>query len=178
MFVGRKVKTVSAEIIKCISDKGILYHASKIKHRYGHCWRCKSTVIYRNTRQWFIDIPNIKNEMLSEIDRIRWIPNWSGESREKNWVKGAREWCISRQRYWGIPLPIWECTCGAKKIVGQYSELKGGNGYTDGMDTHRPWIDNVTFDCPICKGIMRRVPDVLDVWFDSGVAAWASLGYP
>ena len=116
--------------------------------------------------------------MLSEIDRAKWVPDWAGESREKNWVEGARDWCISRQRYWGIPMPVWECECGCKKVVGQYEELKEGEGYTDGMDTHRPWIDNVTFKCPECGKTMHRVPDVLDVWFDSGVAAWASLGYP
>ena len=178
MMAGKKVKTVAEDVIKYLDEKGLLYNSSKIKHRYGHCWRCKSPIIYRNTRQWFVNVPQVKDQMLSEIDRVRWDPDWAGESREKNWVDGAREWCISRQRYWGIPMPVWECECGARKVVGQYEELKEGDGYTDGMDTHRPWIDGVTFRCPECGGTMHRVPDVLDVWFDSGVAAWASLGYP
>ncbi len=177
-MAGKKVKTVNEDIVKILDEKGILFNTSKIKHRYGHCWRCKSPIIYRNTRQWFVDVPQVKDQMLSEIDRVKWVPDWAGESRERNWVEGAREWCISRQRYWGIPMPVWECECGEKKVVGQYEELKAGQGYTEGMDTHRPWIDGVTFTCPKCGKTMHRVPDVLDVWFDSGVAAWAALGYP
>ncbi len=178
LMVGKKVKTVHDDVIKYLQENGRLFNSSKIKHRYGHCWRCKSPIIYRNTRQWFVEVPKVKDEMLAEIDRAKWVPDWAGSTREKNWVEGARDWCISRQRYWGIPMPVWECECGEKKVVGQYEELKAGEGYTDGMDTHRPWIDGVTFKCPKCGKTMNRVPDVLDVWFDSGVAAWASLGYP
>ena len=178
LMAGKKVKTVADEVIKILDEKGLMYNKSKIKHRYGHCWRCKSPIIYRNTRQWFITVPDIKDEMLSEIDRVKWVPDWAGSTRERNWVEGARDWCISRQRYWGIPMPVWECECGERKVVGQYEELKEGEGYTEGMDTHRPWIDGVTFKCPKCGKTMHRIPDVLDVWFDSGVAAWADLGYP
>lgn len=178
LMAGKKVKTVADEVIKGLTEKGLIYNVSKIKHRYGHCWRCKSPIIYRNTRQWFVTVPDVKDEMLSEIDRVKWVPSWAGATREKNWVEGARDWCISRQRYWGIPMPVWECSCGARKVVGQYEELKEGEGYTEGMDTHRPWIDKVTFKCPQCGGTMHRIPDVLDVWFDSGVASWADLGYP
>lgn len=178
LMAGRKVRTVNEDVIKYLDEKHLLYNTAKVKHRYGHCWRCKTPIIYRNTRQWFIDVPAIKGKMLSEVDRVRWTPPWAGAAREKNWVEGARDWCVSRQRYWGIPLPIWECSCGAKKVVGQYSELKEGDGYTEGMDIHRPWIDKVTFKCPKCGGTMHRIPDVMDVWFDSGVAAWADLGYP
>ncbi len=178
MMANKKVKTVNEDIIKYLDEKGILYNAGRIKHSYGHCWRCKSPIIYRSTRQWFIDVPQVKDRMLSEVDRVKWDPSWAGESREKNWVEGAREWCITRQRYWGIPLPVWECECGKIHVVGQYKELEAGEGYTPGMDTHRPWIDNVTFTCPDCGKTMHRVKDVLDVWFDSGVAAWAEFGYP
>ena len=178
MMEGRKVKTVNEDIIKILDEKGLLLNSEKVKHRYGHCWRCKTPIIYRNTRQWFLSVPKVKERMLSEIDRVKWVPDWAGSTREKNWVDGARDWCISRQRYWGIPIPVWECKCGERKVIGQVTELKDGDGYTDGMDLHRPWIDNVTFKCPKCGGVMRRVPDILDVWFDSGVAAWASLGYP
>ncbi len=177
-LAGKKVKTVADDVIKMLDEKDLMFNVGKIKHRYGHCWRCKSPIIYRNTRQWFVAVPEVKQEMLDEIDRVKWVPDWAGSTREKNWVEGAREWCISRQRYWGIPMPVWECSCGARRVVGQYEELKEGEGYTDGMDTHRPWIDGVTFTCPECGGTMHRVPDVLDVWFDSGVASWADLGYP
>ncbi|MCL2142840.1 MAG: isoleucine--tRNA ligase [Methanomassiliicoccaceae archaeon] len=178
LMAGMKVKVANPEIMKHLDEKGILFNSSKIKHRYGHCWRCKSPIIYRNTDQWFIKVPEIKEKMMAEIERVKWIPEWAGSSREKNWVEGARDWCISRQRYWGIPLPIWTCSCGEKRVVGTYKELKEGNGYTEGMDTHRPWIDAVTFKCPKCGGTMDRVTDVLDVWFDSGVAGWATLGFP
>lgn len=178
MMSGKKVKTVNEDIVKYLLEKGLLFNSDKAKHRYGHCWRCKSPIIYRNTRQWFIDVPEIKGKMLDEIDRVKWVPEWAGDSRERNWVEGAREWCVSRQRYWGIPMPVWECQCGEKRVIGQYSELKEGDGYTEGMDTHRPWIDAVTFKCGRCGSTMHRVKDVLDVWFDSGVAAWAQLGYP
>ncbi|AGI47515.1 isoleucyl-tRNA synthetase [Thermoplasmatales archaeon BRNA1] len=178
LMAGKKVRTVNEDVISYLKERNLLFSTSKIKHRYGHCWRCKTPIIFRNTRQWFIEVPKVKEKMLSEVDRVKWTPDWAGSSREKNWVENARDWCVSRQRYWGIPLPIWECECGEKKVVGQYDEMREGQGYTEGMDTHRPWIDKVTFTCPKCGKTMHRIPDVMDVWFDSGVAPWADLGYP
>ena len=178
LMKDKKVRASNDDLIKYLNEKGTLFNSEKIAHRYGHCWRCKTPIIFRNTRQWFIDVPGIKEKMLEETERVKWVPDWAGESRERNWVEGAREWCISRQRYWGIPIPVWECECGEMHVVGQYKELHDGKGYKDGMDTHRPWIDEVTFDCKKCGSTMNRVKDVLDVWFDSGVAAWAQLGYP
>jgi isoleucyl-tRNA synthetase len=116
--------------------------------------------------------------LLEEVARVKWYPSWAGASRQKDWVENARDWCISRQRYWGIPLPIWECGKGHLRVVGRIHELKEGRGYTEGMDLHRPWIDSVTFTCKECGGEMRRIPDVMDVWLDSGVCSWAQLGYP
>ncbi|MFA5452456.1 MAG: isoleucine--tRNA ligase [Candidatus Methanomethylophilaceae archaeon] len=178
MFAGKKVKVSNEPILEYLREKEKLFASEKIKHRYGHCWRCKSPIIYRNTNQWFMKVTAVKQKMLDEIDRVKWVPEWAGSSRERNWVEGARDWCISRQRYWGIPMPVWQCACGETRVVGKYDELKEGNGYTEGMETHRPWIDTVTFTCPKCGGTMTRVKDVLDVWFDSGVAAWADLGWP
>ncbi len=178
MMTGRKVRGVNDDVVKHLEENNKLFQSGRLMHRYGHCWRCKSPIIYRDTRQWFLDVPAIKDEMLDEIGESKWVPSWAGDSRQRNWVEGARQWCISRQRYWGIPMPVWECECGEKRVVGKYSELKEGDGYVEGMDTHRPWIDKVTFKCPKCEKTMYRVPDVLDVWFDSGVASWAQLGYP
>lgn len=178
MMAGRKVRGVNDDVVKYLKENDRLFRFDRIMHRYGHCWRCKSPIIYRDTRQWFLDIPALKQDMLDEIGKSKWVPKWAGDSRQRNWVEDARQWCISRQRYWGIPMPIWECECGEKRVVGKYSELKEGKGYTEGMDTHRPWIDAVTFECPECGKDMHRIEDVLDVWFDSGVASWAQLGYP
>ena len=177
-FENQKAQKVNHAIIEDLSFRNLLYHDLNIQHRYGHCWRCRSSVIYRNTDQWFIKVEDVKDRMLSEVERVKWSPEWAGTSREYNWVQNARDWCISRQRYWGIPIPVWVCECGKVKVIGSFHELKDGRGYIEGMDPHRPWIDSISFRCSDCGADMRRVPDVLDVWFDSGVAAWAQLGYP
>ena len=146
----------------------------KISHRYGHCWRCKTPIIYIATPQWFLKIADLRDDMLKEIDNVKWYPDWAGSSRFKDWVEGARDWCISRQRYWGIPLPIWICNdCGQMEVMGSMEELDERHGQAV-CDLHRPAVDEVILDCP-CGGTMRRVPDVFDVWFDSAVASWATL---
>ena len=178
MMAGKKVKTANDEIMRHLDENGLLLKKSTIKHRCGHCWRCKSPTIYRNTRQWFFNVPKVKDDMLDGVDGTTWFPSWAGDSRERKWVEDAREWCITRQRYWGIPLPIWECGCGNRHVVANFKELSKGKGYVEGMDMHRPWIDDVTFTCDKCNSEMRRLKDVLDVWFDSGIASWAQLKYP
>jgi len=178
-FVGMPIKKANPAILKDLEDRGLLFSNSTIEHRYGHCWRCNSPIIFRTTNQWFLKVTQVKNQMLEEIERVRWTPDWAGSSREYDWVMNARDWCISRQRYWGIPIPVWTCSkCGELKVIATAEDLEKGNGYRKEMDLHRPWIDGVTFNCPKCGGTMRRVPDVLDVWFDSAVASWAQLGFP
>ncbi len=173
-YAGMHVKKANDVIIDDLYAKGLLLVEEKIVHRYGHCWRCKSPIIYRATEQWFLKVSELKDLMLREIDRVRWIPEWAGSARFKDWVSNAKDWCISRQRYWGIPLPIWICEkCGEMKVVGSINEVP----WKDDLDLHRPRIDEVTFECT-CGGVMKRVPDVFDVWFDSGVASWGSIGYP
>ncbi len=175
---GTRVKKANPLLIEMLEFKGLLFNSRTIEHRYGHCWRCRSPIIFRNTDQWFLRITEVKNQMLKEIDRVSWFPEWAGSSREYDWVSNARDWCISRQRYWGIPLPVWRCNCGEMRVIGSYKELSEGDGYHEDMEPHRPWIDQVTFECPRCGGTMIRALDVLDVWFDSGVTSWAQLGYP
>lgn len=177
-FQAQKARSSNRQILEYLEDRQLLLHQETTEHRYGHCWRCRSPVIFRNTHQWFIRIEGVKDRMRQEVSRVKWTPDWAGNSRQMNWVDNARDWCISRQRYWGIPLPVWTCDCGERKVIGSFEQLKGGHGYIEGMDPHRPWIDGITFTCPKCSREMRRVPDVLDVWFDSGVASWAQLGYP
>ncbi len=175
-YAGMNVRDANKVIIEDLKAKGLLLAEEKITHRYGHCWRCKSPILYRATEQWFIAISKVKEKMLEEIDKVTWVPEWAGLSRFRDWVSNARDWCISRQRYWGIPIPVWECSkCGKIKVVGSIDEL--GVEIKDDLDVHRPKVDEVTFRCE-CGGEMKRVPDVFDVWFDSGVASWATLKFP
>ncbi|MFQ6060354.1 MAG: isoleucine--tRNA ligase, partial [Thermoplasmata archaeon] len=177
-YAGKHVREANNIIIEDLRRERWLFHEGRLTHRYGHCWRCTTPIIYRTSVQWFIKASQLREVMLDEIAKVKWTPDWAGSSRQRNWVENARDWCISRQRYWGIPLPIWECECGEKKVVGSAKELSDGKNYAQDMDLHRPWIDAVTFDCPECGKEMRRTPDVLDVWFDSGVCIWAQLDYP
>lgn len=177
-YTGFSLERGNEIIITELERKRLLLFSDEITHRYGHCWRCKIPIIYRATDQWFLKVTEIKDDMLEEISDISWYPDWAGSSRMHDWVSNARDWCISRQRYWGTPLPIWKCECDNIKVIGSASELKDGTNYEEGMDLHRPWIDKVTFTCKECSGEMNRVPDVMDVWFDSAVCAWAQLGFP
>jgi len=177
-YAGLSTTSANEAILQDLRKRGALLHRGEIVHRYGHCWRCDTPILYRTTDQWFIKVTAVKDRMLAEVKRVRWTPEWAGSAREYDWVLNARDWTVSRQRYWGIPLPIWECPEGHRTVVGSASELKGSEGYEEGMDLHRPWVDAVRLRCEGCGGAMSRVPDVLDVWFDSAVASWASLGYP
>ena len=179
-YVGQFVKDADLNIIKDLKTHHLLFKESIINHRYGFCWRCKTPIIYLATKQWFLKITEIKQQMLNELDKVEWVPSWAGESRFRNWVENARDWTISRQRYWGIPIPIWECeNCDEITVVGSIKELKklSAEGELNGDFIHRPHVDDIIITCK-CGGNMKRTPDVLDVWIDSGVAGWAALYYP
>jgi isoleucyl-tRNA synthetase len=176
-YRGLTTKKDDKIIINDLREKGVLLLSDTISHRYGHCWRCKTPIIYRATEQWFIKITQLKEKMLEEIERVEWVPEWAGSARFRDWIENAKDWTISRQRYWGIPLPIWICdNCGEIEVIGTKRELEERGGTTV-KELHRPYVDEVKLECR-CGGTMSRVPDVLDVWFDSGVASWASLGFP
>ncbi len=177
-YKGIPTKEANEVIIADLKRSGLLFHQEELTHRYGHCWRCSTPIVYRATDQWFIRVTELKDRMLAEVQRVRWTPDWAGSARQYDWVQNAKDWTISRQRYWGTPMPIWECPEGHSKVVGSSEELRGGKGYRQDMDLHRPWIDEVLLSCEECGELMTRVPDVLDVWFDSAVSSWASLGYP
>jgi isoleucyl-tRNA synthetase len=175
-YKGLFVKKDDNLIIEDLRGNGALLEVKKISHRYGHCWRCMSPIIYRSTKQWFIKITALKDRMLEEIEKVEWVPEWAGSSRFKDWIENTRDWTISRQRYWGVPLPIWICEkCDKREVIGSKKELTSRAASV--KELHKPFVDEVTMSCK-CDGKMTRVPDVLDVWFDSGVATWASLGYP
>jgi isoleucyl-tRNA synthetase len=182
-YEGRYTKDCDNDIIKDLDSKNILFKNETINHRYGHCWRCNSPILYGATEQWFLKVTEIKDKMLSKLDEVNWVPSWAGESRFGNWVENAQDWTISRQRYWGIPIPVWTCQkCGKIKVIGSLKELKENATSNITVDDykilHRPHVDDVLFNCDKCDGTMKRISDVQDVWIDSGVAGWASLYYP
>ncbi|HEY9246749.1 MAG TPA: isoleucine--tRNA ligase [Candidatus Methanoperedens sp.] len=177
-YAGMHVKDANKVVLEDLAERNLLLAGGSISHRYGHCWRCKTPIIYLATEQWFLRVTDLKEKMLDEIQKVKWYPDWAGSARFADWVTGSRDWCISRQRYWGIPIPIWVCeSCGEMEVIGTRLELEKRSGTPDLPDLHRPNVDNIHIKCK-CGGKMSRVQDVFDVWFDSAVASWATLNFP
>ncbi|MFX1477533.1 MAG: isoleucine--tRNA ligase [Promethearchaeota archaeon] len=176
-FEGKHVFDANPEILKLLEKKGSLILTSEIEHEYAHCWRCDSKLVYRATNQWFFKTESLIPELLKKNNEIYWIPDWAGNRWFKSWLSTLRDWCISRQRFWGIPLNVWICNnenCEDITVIGSADELREIAGDCP-EDLHRPWIDQITWTCKTCnKGIKKRIPDILDVWLDSGSVMWAA----
>src|SRR5947209_5078923 len=178
-YAGLLVRDANRVIIEDLRAKNLLWKEETIEHSYPHCWRCKTALILRATDQWFVKVTSIKKKMLSENQKVRWVPEWAGSKRFHDWLEGARDWVISRQRYWGVPLPIWTCEkCGEHTVIGSKKELvKLALHPPKEFELHRNGVDKIQVRCK-CGGTAKREPDTLDVWGDSGAASWASLRYP
>ena len=166
------------EIIKWLGDK--IYRKEKIEHNYPHCWRCDTPLVYYAKKSWYIAMSKMKDLLVENNATVNWYPNYVGEKRFGNWLEEVKDWAISRSRYWGTPLPIWQCECGHLECVGSRAELveKANEKIDETIELHRPYVDEVTLTCPKCGKKMHRVPDVMDCWFDSGSMPFAQWHYP
>jgi isoleucyl-tRNA synthetase len=177
-FAGKFVKDADPEIVANLKQRGILYKKEQYLHSYPHCWRCSAPLLYYARESWYIRTTAYAQRMVELNKTINWIPKEVGTGRFGNWLEENKDWALSRDRFWGTPLPIWICeTCGKQKCIGSIGELKEGKNVPEPLDLHKPFVDNVTFTC-LCGGTMKRTPELIDVWFDSGAMPFAQWHYP
>ena len=169
-YAGRKVKECDADLIRDLRGRGILWREQAYEHSYPHCWRCGTALIYYAKPSWYIATSQLKDRLLAANETVSWHPEHVKHGRFGNWLENNVDWALSRERYWGTPLPVWRCDDGHVTVIGSLAELQSRSGVAL-EDPHRPFVDDVTFACADCGGEMRRVPEVIDVWFDSGLDA-------
>ena len=178
-FAGIFCKKADPMVLEDLDKRGLLFSAPKFEHSYPHCWRCDTPLIYYARESWFIRMTEVKDDLIRNNNTINWIPESIGKGRFGDWLENVQDWGISRNRYWGTPLNIWECECGHQHSVGSIEELKSmSDNCPDDIELHRPYIDDVTIKCPKCGKEMHRVPEVIDCWFDSGSMPFAQHHYP
>ena len=179
-YAGVFCKKADPMVLEDLDKKGLLFSAPKFEHSYPHCWRCGTPLIYYARESWFIKMTAVKEDLIRNNNTINWIPESIGKGRFGDWLENIQDWGISRNRYWGTPLNIWECECGKQMAIGSREELKSlSKNYPEGgVELHRPFIDQVTITCPDCGKEMHRVPEVIDCWFDSGAMPFAQHHYP
>ena len=179
-YAGIFVKKADPVILTDLDKEGKLFDAPKFEHDYPHCWRCDTPLIYYARESWFIKMTAVKDDLIRNNNTINWIPESIGKGRFGDWLENVQDWGISRNRYWGTPLNIWECECGHMHSIGSRQELfeMSGDERAKTVELHRPYIDEITLKCPECGGTMHRVPEVIDCWFDSGAMPFAQHHYP
>ncbi len=178
-YVGKFVKDADPLVLVDLEKEGKLFAAPKFEHEYPHCWRCNTPLIYYARDSWFIKMTAVKENLIRNNNTVNWIPESIGRGRFGDWLENIQDWGVSRNRYWGTPLNIWECSCGHRHAVGSIEELKSMSvSCPEEIELHRPYIDAVTLRCEKCGGEMRRVPEVIDCWFDSGSMPFAQWHYP
>jgi len=176
-FSGFTAKKDDKKFIEEFKKLNVLIETSEVEHEYAHCWRCKDPVVFRTTEQWFLKIEDLVPKILEYNKNIKWEPKTAKKSYEQ-WITNLKDNGITRQRFWGTPVPIWECECGENIVIGSQEELKKLAKNSLPKNLHKPWIDDVIIECPKCKKDVKRIPDVLDVWIDAGTASWNCLEYP
>jgi isoleucyl-tRNA synthetase len=182
-FAGKFVKGQDQNVCENLKKRGLCFKTENIRHSYPHCWRCDTPLLNYSTRSWFIKVTDLKPRLLKNNRKIHWQPEHIRDGRFGKWLEGARDWAISRNRYWGCPIPIWECEDGHTECIGSIEEMKELSGgklpMREGkIDLHKPFIDEIKFECRQCGKVMRRIPEVLDCWFESGSMPYAQLHYP
>lgn len=178
-WAGTFCKEADPLILEDLKNRGLLFSAPKFEHSYPFCWRCDTPLIYYARESWFIKMTDVKEDLIRNNNTINWIPESIGKGRFGDWLENVQDWGISRNRYWGTPLNVWECECGHQHSIGSIEELKSmSDNCPDQIELHRPYIDAVTIKCPECGKQMKRVPEVIDCWFDSGSMPFAQWHYP
>ena len=179
-WAGTFCKKADPEVLKDLDKRGLLFSAPKFEHSYPHCWRCDTPLIYYARESWFIKMTAVKDDLIRNNNTINWIPESIGKGRFGDWLENVQDWGISRNRYWGTPLNVWECECGHMESIGSRQELfeRSGDEKAKTVELHRPYIDEITMKCPKCGKTMHRVPEVIDCWFDSGAMPFAQHHYP
>ena len=178
-FSGLWVKDADPKIVADLEERGLLWRAERLEHPYPHCWRCHTPLLYYPRKDWYIRTSRRREELLASNEEVNWQPPTIKHGRFGDWLANNVDWSLSRDRYWGTPLPVWRCESGHTHCVGSFAELARLSGRDlEGFDPHRPYVDAVTFPCPECSGVMSRVASVIDAWFDSGSMPWGQLHYP
>lgn len=180
LWKGRNVFEVDIDVIKYLKENDKLFRKEKIKHDYPHCWRCGTPLLYYAKPSYYLEVTKLKDQVVKNNNGVNWYPSFVGEKRFGNWLLNMNDWAISRNRYWGTPLPLWRCSCGHMEMIGSRKELveKSIEEIDESIDLHRPYVDNVHITCPDCGKEMSRVKEVIDCWFDSGSMPFAQYHYP